>query len=273
MNIVIVRLENTLANYNGLASQFAPGLPFFERQCPDVMHADAHGNMQATLKLLDAHLNEHHFRNSGESKTWWLQMTEGIRAFCRQNDLPLLPLVTSVDGLCRYYIIIFFLSIAHLNMQTQRGSSNYTLENKANFPIYSLSSLVRLKPNNLDANIWRMWLLRVEHTALCMRHEITEAEVTQLHEIGKELRQRILCESESHITINMHMETHYSVGIRRFGVLRETAVFGMENMLGYLKKDVQRNSNGQSVCQKVRLDFLLRTTSRLKLDRQPLPIK
>lgn len=250
------RITSAVAAAHGfkttMPSQFTPGLPFFERQCPDIMHCDAHGNMEDTLELLDRHLSTHHNRNAAAHEAWWRLLSKETRRFCKNNGVPLLPVVTSFKSLCK----------------------NFTLENKANFPIYSLSSFLRLLPADFSEVVLRMWLVRVDHTALCMRHKMNQEDVIMMEELGQEVRQLILTNfGEDRFVMNMHMETHYALGIKRFGVLRETAVFGMENVLGYLKKSRKRNSNGKSICQKLRLDFLLHKAASLKLGTTKLPVR
>jgi hypothetical protein len=63
------------------------------------------------------------------------------------------------------------------------------------------------------------------------------------------------------------METHYDEGIRRFGSLRETSVFGFESLLGTLRKRVRLHNNGKNACEQIREDFLLLWAARLKLNR------
>ena len=154
------------------------------------------------------------------------------------------------------------------------------MASKAVFPIYSYSSFVRHKPPGFDPIMWRIWCLRVEHSRLCLRHQMSEQELQTLERNGVEMRKLIVSRATGIVppgtvvvTINMHMESHYGLSVRRFGVLRETAVYGMENLLFGLKKDKQRNSNGKSVSQKIRVDFLIRKATKIKLNDVALPVK
>lgn len=180
-----------------------------------------------------------------------------FRDFCKQNDVEAPP-GDSAEAIC----------------------ADWTMASKAVFPIYSYSSFVRHKPTGFNEDMWRIWCLRVEHSKLCLRHQISEQELQKMEEVGAEMRRLIVPRATAilspriiTLTMNMHMESHYGLSVRRFGVLRETAVYGMENLLFGLKKDKQRNSNGKSVSQKIRVDFLIRKATKIKLNEVDLPVR
>lgn len=58
------------------------------------MHADGHGNMQATLKWFQDYIFLECFdRDKGRLSEWWRNVTTATRQFCQANGVPLVPKV------------------------------------------------------------------------------------------------------------------------------------------------------------------------------------